>query len=268
MNDAIADNKMDDSQSVVQPRLMQPPQFSSVKEERLHRKQHLAAGLRLFGLYGYDEGVAGHITARDPEFPNQFWVNPFGMHFSRICVKDLLLVDHDGTVLEGEHSVNRAAFAIHSRLHAARPDVVAAAHSHSMYGKAFSSLGRLLKPITQDACAFYNDHVLFDDYAGVVLDLDEGDKIAAKLGDKKAAILQNHGFLTVGGSVDSAVYFFITMERCAKAQMAAEACGKVIEINNEVASLTRTQVGTDGAGWFSFQGLYDMIVHQQPDLLD
>lgn len=266
MSDAI--EQATDKQVALQPKMAMPPQFETMGEERLYRKRRLAAAFRLFGLYGYDEGPAGHITARDPEFPNRFWVNPFGMHFSCISVKDLLLVDHDGTVLEGTHPVNRAAFAIHSRLHAARPDVTAAAHSHSMYGKAFSSLGRLLKPITQDACAFYDDHVLFDDYTGVVLDLDEGDRIAAKLGNKKAAILQNHGFLTVGGSVDSAVYFFIAMERCAKAQLVAEACGKVIEIEDEVAALTYKQVGFDGAGWFSFQGLYDMIVRQQPDLLD
>src|SRR5207302_3979926 len=116
-------------------------------------------------------------TARDPERLDHFWVNPFGMHFSRIRVSDLILVDHDGNVVEGNRPVNRAAFAIHSQLHAARPDVVAAAHSHSLHGKAWSTLGRLLDPITQDACAFYGDHGLFDDYTGVVLDLDEGKRI-------------------------------------------------------------------------------------------
>lgn len=255
-------------QEALPARTIDRPVFNSLEEERLHRKQRLAAAFRLFALYGYDEGPAGHITARDPEYKNRFWVNPFGMHFSRITVSDLLLVDHDGTVLEGCYPVNRAAFAIHSRLHAVRPDVIAAAHAHSMHGKSFSSLGRMLAPITQDACAFYDDHVLFDDYSGVVLDLDEGDRIAKTLGDKKAAILQNHGLLTVGQSVDSAAYFFITMDRCAKAQLLAEAAGDVIEIGDDVARLTHQQVGLDAAGWFSFQGLYDMIVHQQPDLLD
>lgn len=249
------------------PKTSRPAKFDSLEAERLHRKQRLAAGFRLFALYGYDEGIAGHITARDPEFPDRFWVNPFGMHFARICVSDLLLVDHDGEVLVGDHPVNDAAFAIHSRLHKARPDVVAAAHSHSMYGKAFSALGKTLKAITQDSCAFYDDHVLFNAYSGVVLDLDEGDRIAAQLGQNKAVILQNHGLLTVGESVDSAVYFFTAMERCAQAQLAAEAAGEVIEIAHEVAALTHTQVGSEQTGWFSFQGLYDMIVHQQPDLL-
>ena len=110
-------------------------------------------------------------------------------------------------------------------MHAARPDVIAAAHSHSMYGKAWSSLGRLLDPITQDACAFYEDHALFDDYTGVVLDLEEGKRIAHALGDNKAVILRNHGLLTVGHSVDEAVWWFITMERSCQAQLLAEAAG-------------------------------------------
>src|ERR1051326_2750229 len=124
------------------------PTFDSVEEERLNRKQRLAAGFRLFGRFGFDEGVAGHITARDPECLDQFWVNPFGMHFGQIRVSDLILVNQRGKVVEGHHPVNVAAFAIHSQVHATRPDVVAAAHAHSLYGKSFSSLGRLLDPIT------------------------------------------------------------------------------------------------------------------------
>ena len=77
----------------------QQPTFDSPEEERLHRKQRLAAGFRLFGKFGFDEGVAGHITARDPEFPDRFWVNPFGMNFKHIRVSDLICVDHTGEVV-------------------------------------------------------------------------------------------------------------------------------------------------------------------------
>src|SRR5207253_771636 len=189
------------------------PSFSSVEEERLHRKQRLAASFRMFSKCGFDEGVAGHITARDPELLDHFWVNPLGMHFSHIRVSDLLLVNDKGEVVHGTWPVNAAAFVIHSQVHAARPDVMAAAHSHSVYGKTWSTLGRKLDPITQDVCAFYEDHALFDDYTGVVLDLEEGKRLAHALGDNKAAILRNHGLLTVGHSVDEAAYWFITMER-------------------------------------------------------
>jgi ribulose-5-phosphate 4-epimerase/fuculose-1-phosphate aldolase len=247
--------------------LGQPSQLS-VEDERLHRKQRLAAAFRLFARFNFDEGVAGHITARDPEHLDHFWVNPFGKHFSQIRVSDLICVNDSGDVVEGEYRVNGAAFAIHSQVHAARPDVIAAAHSHSMYGKAWSTLGRRLDPITQDACAFYEDHGLFDDYTGVVLDLDEGKRIGVALGEYKAVILRNHGLLTVGHSVEEAAYWFIAMDRSCHAQLLAEAAGTPVLIEPEMAALTARQVGGHGAGWFGFQPLYEMITAEQPDLLD
>jgi ribulose-5-phosphate 4-epimerase/fuculose-1-phosphate aldolase len=245
-----------------------PPSFSTVEEERLHRKQRLAAAFRLFSKCGFDEGVAGHITARDPELTDHFWVNPFGMHFGQIRVSDLLLVNDAGEVVEGGRPVNAAAFAIHSQVHSARPDVVAAAHAHSLYGKSWSSLGRLLDPITQDACAFYGDHALFDDYTGVVLDTEEGRRISAALGDRKAVILRNHGLLTVGGSVDEAAWWFLTMERSCQAQLLAEAAGTPVLIDESAAELTSSQVGSRLAGWFSFQPIWDRITREQPDLFE
>ncbi|WP_423802068.1 class II aldolase/adducin family protein [Neobacillus sp. SAB-20_R2A] len=245
-----------------------PPVFSSVEEERQHLKQKLAAAFRLFSKFGFDEGVAGHITARDPELKDHFWVNPFGMHFSQISASDLILCNHQGEVVEGNYPVNRAAFAIHSQVHAARPDIIAAAHAHSVYGKSWSSLGRLLDPITQDACAFYQDHSLFDDFTGVVHEIEEGRRIGQALGDKKACILRNHGLLTVGRSVDEAAWWFITMERSCQAQLLAEAVGKPVIIDNESASNTYNTVGTSSAGWFQFQPLWNRIVKEQPDLLD
>jgi ribulose-5-phosphate 4-epimerase/fuculose-1-phosphate aldolase len=244
------------------------PKFETVEEERLHRKQRLAAAFRLFGRFGFDEGIAGHITARDPERLDHFWVNPFGMNFSHIRVSDLILVNEKGEVVEGDSGVNTAAFVIHSQVHAARPDVVAAAHAHSIYGKSWSALGKTLDPITQDVCAFYEDHALFDDYTGVVLDLEEGKRLAHALGDNKAVILRNHGLLTVGHSVDEAAWWFITMERSCQAQLLAQSAGEPVLIDTDMATLTATQVGSHAAGYFSFQPLYEKIVREQPDLLE
>jgi ribulose-5-phosphate 4-epimerase/fuculose-1-phosphate aldolase len=248
--------------------LAPPPTFATAQEERTYRKAHLAGAFRLFARFGFDEGVAGHITVRDPERPHCFWVNPFGVHFSHIRSSDLILVNENGEVIEGDHPVNRAAFAIHSRVHAARPDTVAAAHAHSMHGKAWSSLGRLLDPITQDACAFYQDHTLFDDYTGVVYETSEGDRIAAALGKCKAIILRNHGLLTVGGSVDEAVWWFITMERSCQAQLLAEAAGKPVLISHENALVTRNQVAGGINGWFQYQPMWQMISRTEPDIFD
>jgi len=248
--------------------LVGPPTFASIEEERRHRKVHLAGAFRLFARFGFDEGVAGHITARDPERPDWFWVNPFGMHFSQIRASDLVLVNESGEVVEGQHPVNTAAFAIHSRVHAARPDSAAAAHAHSIYGKTWSSLGRLLDPITQDACAFYQDHALFDDYTGVVYETSEGDRIAKALGPWKAIILRNHGLLTVGASVDEAAWWFITMERSCHAQLMAEAAGKPVQISHENALVTRNQVAGGINGWFQYQPMWQMISRAEPDLFE
>jgi ribulose-5-phosphate 4-epimerase/fuculose-1-phosphate aldolase len=246
----------------------QLPAFSSPAQERQHRKEKLAASFRLFSRFGFDEGVAGHITARDPELTDHFWVNPYGQHFGQVRVSDLILVNHRGEVVEGEAAVNRAAFAIHSQVHAARPDVVAAAHAHSIYGKSWSSLGRLLDPITQDSCVFYQDHSLFEDYTGIVYETSEGERIATALGQHKAVIMRNHGLLTVGQSVDEAAWWFITMERSCQAQLLAEAAGKPILIDSQNAALTSSQIGTHQAGWFQFQPLWARIAREQPDLFD
>ena len=247
--------------------LPQPPVFDSVDAERKYRKEQLAAGFRLFGKFGFSEGVAGHITVRDPEHPDYFWVNPFGMAFTKIKASDLVLVDHKGDVIEGSRAVNRAAFVIHSRVHEARPDALAAAHSHSTYGRAFSTLGIKLDPITQDACAFYEDHAVYDDYHGLVNDMDEGIRLAKALGPNKAAILQNHGLITVGHTVAEAVWWFITMERSCQVQLVAMAAGTPKPIPHDVALQTRELIGTPSAGWFQAQPLFDQILGSDPDLV-
>ncbi|QMU79268.1 class II aldolase/adducin family protein [Streptacidiphilus sp. PB12-B1b] len=245
-----------------------PQTFETVEEERQHRKERLVVALRLFGRLGFEEGVAGHITARDPEWTDHFWVNPFGMSFKHIRVSDLILVNHEGQVVAGRHHVNQAAFAIHAQVHAARPDVVAAAHSHSVHGKTLSSLGELLEPLTQDVCAFYEDHALFDDYTGVVLDIEEGRRIAAALGGHKAVILRNHGLLTVGDSVDAAAWWFVTMERSCQVQLAAKAAGKPVHISHENALHTREQLGNDLVAWINYQPLSQQILRTETDLFD
>jgi ribulose-5-phosphate 4-epimerase/fuculose-1-phosphate aldolase len=246
----------------------QPPVFQGVEEERLHRQQRLAAAFRLFARFGFSEGIAGHITARDPEFTDHFWVNPLGTYFGHVRVSNLLLVNKEGEVVKGNAQVNQAAFAIHSQIHEARPDVIAAAHAHSIYGKSWSSLGRLLDPLTQDSCAFYEDHGLFNDYTGVVLDTSEGKRLAEALGNKKAIVLRNHGILTVGHTVDEAAWWYISLERSCQAQLLAEAAGRPHIIKHETARLTQSQVGSHTSGWFSFQPLYDRIVREEPDLLE
>lgn len=245
------------------------PAFATVEEERAHRKAKLAGALRIFGRLGFGEGVAGHITVRDPEFPDHFWVNPFAVSFRHVRASDLILVNHVGDVVYGNRPVNRAAFVLHTAIHQARPDVVAAAHSHSVHGKAFSSLGIPLAPITQDACIFYDDHTLIAEQGGaVVFEIEAGKEFAAKFPTGKAAIHQNHGLFTVGGTVDEAVFWFVTMERTCQAQLLAMAAGTPQPIRHEYAEYTRAQAGSPLAGWVSFQPLWQEICRTDPDLFD
>ncbi|MEJ3657281.1 class II aldolase/adducin family protein [Actinomycetes bacterium KLBMP 9759] len=250
-----------------------PPVFETPAQERAHRKAKLAAAFRMFSKAGLDEGVAGHITVRDPEAPETFWVNPFGMHFSMIRSSDLVRVDEDGQVVEGDRAVNGAAVAIHCAVHAARPDVVAAAHAHGPAGKTLSSLEVGIEPLTQDSCAFYQDFGVHDTFTGVVLDREEGRRIGLALGPHKAVILRNHGMLTVGGSVDSAAWWFLTLERTAQCQLAAYAAAAGIgrpprQISHEEALLTRGQVGYEFAGWFQFQPIWERISKAEPEIFD
>ncbi|KIW24583.1 uncharacterized protein PV07_10289 [Cladophialophora immunda] len=243
-------------------RIRSYPKFESLEEERLYRKQHLAAAFRVFADRGFDEGVAGHISVRDPILRDHFWLNPLSQHFSQICVSDLILVNEDGEVVIGDEPINAAAFAIHSEIHKARPDVDAACHAHSVYGKAFSVFGRELDMMTQDSLRFWRSHAVYDNFGGVVLDREEGKRIGKALGNGKAVILQNHGLLTVAKTVDAAAFWFISLDKTCHAQLLADAASagsghKKKLISDEEAEFSYSQVGTDEKGWLAFQGYYD-----------
>ncbi|MGW6899845.1 class II aldolase/adducin family protein [Streptomyces sp. NBC_01727] len=244
---------------VEQLQFAMPPVHQSVEEERAYRKERLAGALRLFAAYGYEDGVSGHITARDPEYTGCFWVNPFGAPFDGLLPDELILVNGDGQVVEGRHHVNQAAFAVHAQVHRARPDVVAVAHTHSVHGRALSALGEFIEPITQESCAFYEDHAVYQAYTGVVVDEEEGRRIAAALGPRKAIILRNHGLLTVGDSVDAAAWWFVAMERSCQVQLTARAAGKPVLIEHREAVATREQLGSDLVAWINYQPMWKRI---------
>ncbi len=236
-----------------------PPSFDDAHAHRAHAKLHLAAGFRLLAEHGLAIGVAGHVTARDPVLPDHFWVNPFGVAYDTMRPSDLSLVRHDGTLVEGR-PINAAAFAIHSEIHRARPDVQCAAHGHPLHGTAWASLARPLDPIGQDACAFYEDHVVFDVPTGLVVDVSEGAQIAAALGPRKAAILRNHGLLTVGHTVDEALWWFVLMDRCCRMQLLAEAVAQPFQLPAAEARGIACRIGTPAFGWFQCQPLIESIV--------
>ena len=190
-------------------------------------KERLVAACRAFALQGFDYGFAGHLTVRDPEFPDLYWTNPMCVHFSQVKVSNLILADHEGKVVEGQYAINRAGFVLHAAVHEAHPDIVAMCHAHTTYGTAFAALGKPLDPISQDAAAFYEDHVVIKSEAGqVAVEKKAGPKVADWFKGVKAAIHQNHGLLTASRhSIESAAFWFIALERCCQQQLMVEATG-------------------------------------------
>jgi ribulose-5-phosphate 4-epimerase/fuculose-1-phosphate aldolase len=247
--------------------LPEAKKFENVEDERQHRKQMLALALRIFARAGYDEGLAGHVTVRDPGLEDHFWVNPHGLHFSRVKMSDLVLVDGSGKVVVGSRGVNNVAFQVHSAIHRARPDVIAAAHTHTIYGRAFSAMGSALLPIVQESCAFYDDHVLYSDWDGLILEEEQSQRIAGALGSKRAAILQHHGLITVGGSVEEAAWWFITLDRCCQMQLVAQAAGTPLTLSPEQATTAHKQFGNPDVARFSFEILSEMVMSEEPDVL-
>src|SRR5262245_27878387 len=116
----------------------QVPVFATLEDERLHRKKRLVAACRAFAVHGLDYGFAGHLTVRDPEFPDLYWTNPMAVHFAQVKLSNLLLADHDGQVRDGRHALNRAGFVLHSAVHAAHPNIVAMCHAHTLHGVAWA----------------------------------------------------------------------------------------------------------------------------------
>ncbi|OAP63901.1 hypothetical protein AYL99_03128 [Fonsecaea erecta] len=251
-------------------KLPSPPRFNDKYDERAYLKGRLALAFRLFGKFGFDEGVAGHITLRDPVMPDHFWVNPFGLAFSEMKSSDLILVNPHGKVIEGgaNRLLNQAAYMIHHAVHTARPDVNCAAHAHSIYGRTFCAFGRELDIITQDSCMFYNDHSVYRQFKGIVLAEEEGQHIARAIGPRKACLLQNHGLLTCGQTVEAAIFWFVSLDKCCRTQLLADAAANsgrgssTVKIDDEDAAFTYKSVGTPRAGWFAAQPMFDIMAKE------
>ena len=254
-----------------QPGLIFPEiaESKTYAEERQHRKERLVAACRAFNQQGFDYGFAGHLTVRDPEHTALYWTNPMAVHFSQVKMSNLILVDHEGIVKEGDYAVNRAGFVLHAAVHEAHRDIVAMCHAHTVYGTAFASLGKKLAPITQDAAAFFEDHAVIGEEAGkVAVEVAGGNRVANAFAGVKAAIHQNHGLLTASRhSIDSAAFWFIALERCCRQQLLVDATG--IEpklISPERARYSREHVGSDYIGWLHFQPIFEQLAHMQPDM--
>ncbi|PQE24496.1 L-fuculose-phosphate aldolase protein [Rutstroemia sp. NJR-2017a WRK4] len=203
------------------------PTFTSHTLHRQHILIHTAAIFRDFARRGFTEGMSGHISVRDPEFPSYIWMNPLGRHFGLMTAGDLICLDVEtGRIVGGNRSrpANAAGFQIHSAIHKAREDVHAICHAHTISGRAWSVFGLPLQMLTQDICNFHRAHSVYTSHNGIVFSSSEGVAIAQALGPtNKGVILQNHGLLTVGSTVDEAGFLFGLMDRGCEIQLKAEA---------------------------------------------
>ncbi|CAI6094639.1 unnamed protein product [Clonostachys chloroleuca] len=229
------------------------PSLCTKEEEQRYCKEHLACAFRVFADRGYDEGVAGHMSLRDPIRPDHFWINPYAMHFADIKVSDIVLVNEDADIVSGNHAVNAAGFSIHSEIHKAHPWIN----------------GCLSRPHS-DSLRFYGSHSVNIDYGGVVLSSEEGKNIAATLSPQdKVCILQNHGLLSVGETIDEAAYWFICFDKCCQSQLMIDAvvraqcdASQPKEVDHETAFFTEQRIGTRHRGWLNFQPYYTNMLNK------
>lgn len=240
----------------------------SVEAERAHRKRMCAIGYRIFGAMRWGQVGDGHVSARDPELTDHFWLLDWGVPFHAATVDRLVLVGPGGEVknADGEPTgaVNTAGYNIHHPLLAARPDVVSASHTHTQFGTPWSANVEPFRALSQESTAFVFDQGLFDDEEVEVLSVDGGKRIAAALGDAKLCILRNHGLLTVGTTVEESVGWFVIAERVAEVHVKAPD-GKAI--SDESAAIAAATMGADHSGWRIFQWLQRTLV-PDPTVVD
>ena len=238
-----------------------------VEAERAHRLRMCALGYRIFGASRWGQLGDGHISARDPERTDHFWVLDWGVPFRAATVGDLVRVGPDGAVTDADgrpRAVNTAGFHIHAPLLGARPDVVSAAHTHTGFGTPWSANVAPFRALSQESCAFVGDQALFDDEEVEVLTTAGGERIAAALGGAKLCILRNHGLLTVGRSVEAAVGWFVMAERVAEVHVKAPD-GR--PISDAAAAVAAAALAPDHVGWRVFQWLVRDLV-PDPTIVD
>lgn len=224
----------------------------SPAEIRQRRQQAVALGYRILAAQRWGDLGDGHISARDPEREDCFWLLRYGVSYHAATVRDLVLVGPDGELVEGEGLINIAGYYIHQPILAARPDAVSACHVHTGWGTPFAAEARPILPITQESCIFFEDHALFDDEEVQVQSTEAGGRIAHALGGNRAIVLRNHGLLSVGDRVEEAVGSFVHMERVAEAHMKAR---DAKPISAEAARFAKADLLKYGPGRIAFMNL-------------
>ena len=196
-----------------------------VSDEEWQLRVDLAACYRAIAMYGWDDLVFTHISARVPGDEDHFLINPYGFLFEEMTASSLIKVDLDGNkVSESPFPVNPAGFTIHSAVHDAREDAGCVLHTHTRAGVAVSIQPDGLLPISQIALLPYSQ-ISYHDYEGIALNEDEKPRLVADMGSSNALILRNHGLLTVGASIPDAFIMMYALETACQIQIMAQSTG-------------------------------------------
>ncbi|KAJ2905428.1 arad-like aldolase/epimerase [Zalerion maritima] len=240
--------------------------------ERKSRKIKLALVLRILSKNGVRDGLCGFATMTDPVEPDTFWTNPLGVAWSIITAADLIRVGKEGNILDGGRSgavLNVPASVVHPAVYAARPSMVCTVHAHIPHGTAFATQKKNLKTTHQDACIFHNDLSYLPYHDGMIATPEQGKVIARFLTSTKGIVLRHHGIMTAGDSIESALYWFLTLDRCCQVQLAGYGANGAFGssrysrsgtwrgghssygiVSDDTAESVHEQLGSESAGYF------------------
>jgi ribulose-5-phosphate 4-epimerase/fuculose-1-phosphate aldolase len=232
---------------------------SKVSEAEWKLRVDLAAAYRLVALYGWDDLIFTHISARVPEGDHHFLINPYGMTFDEVTASSLVKIDLEGRkVMDSPYEINPAGFTIHSAIHAAREDAQCVMHTHSLNGVAVSATKGGVLPVSQQSI-FVLSSLGYHDYEGVALLEGEKPRLVRDLGDKSFFMLRNHGILTVGASIPDAFLFMYLFESACTIQVRAQsASNELISIDPKIvagAQMAAKQVTRNAGGALAWPGL-------------
>lgn len=256
---------------------MNQASFDSTMHERNHAGQEewkirieLAVLYRLVALYGWDDAIYTHISARLPGPEHHFLINPYGMFFEEITASSLVKIDIEGNVLdEGPYPVNPAGFTIHSAIHAASPNARFVIHLHADSGVSVSAQKHGLLPLSQHALIVL-PQLAYHDYEGIALNLDERERLVADLGDKSVMILRNHGTLAVGPTAAAAWLKIYYLEKACRQQIGALAAGDANillapeDAQHEVLRQTAPGRGRDNVAALAWNGFLRQLDRRSP----
>ncbi len=234
-----------------------------------HLKYKLAAAYRIMTMENLDEGgISGHISMKVPDSEDLFWVNPFGFMCEEVTPDNLIMVNKAGEVVEGEHPVNVAGFCIHSAIHEMYPDVHCIAHAHSPWSTLFSALDRPIAPIDQNCTMFYDNHILHKHYGGPVIDADDSLAIAKSIQGKNAVILANHGALTCGDTIETAIMYMVCLERACRLNVLAAQLDTLKLVDEQIAKDSRQWIANTIGFKIEFDALTRKVERRYEDMLD